>query len=122
MPRHRRRTAGSGGGRGALAPAVQHPAGRAVAPERAAGRPRLRRPHPPRHPLPQGERGETDTPPPSPLVGEGGGGVRGLTPKVADFGFALLLPAPGEAEPSALTHTHAVLGTPGYMAPELAAG
>jgi serine/threonine-protein kinase len=39
--------------------------------------------------------------------------------KVLDFGIAKLQPAPGT---DGLTATHAVLGTPGYMAPEQASG
>src|SRR5262249_53373917 len=43
--------------------------------------------------------------------------AEGAEPKVMDFGLA----RPGEAGPG-LTHSHAAVGTPRYMAPEQAAG
>jgi len=44
------------------------------------------------------------------------------TPKVADFGLAKLLSGATEGPPECDTQTGAVLGTPGYMAPEQAVG
>ncbi len=69
----------------------------------------------PRPPPRSGEGGSKQRLPPS-LAGKGGWGANAI-PKITDFGLAKLLDAG-----SGPTRSEAHLGTPSYMAPELAAG